>query len=172
MIIASLDLGYGIDETEIDDIIFMKAYDELGLDPEKEYSIFHQKSSSDANSGIYNIFIVEPEVLESTVESCIKKTTYIDLIVPAPLLYKSLYSTNTLTPVEAHCFIYFTMDDAFVTIYNDGEFVYSKSLEFSLQQIYERYCAIVGDRVDEKEFFNTLEAEGLKATDSNISRTL
>jgi len=40
-------------------------------------------------------------VLESTVESCIKKTTYIDLIVPAPLLYKSLYSTNTLTPVEA-----------------------------------------------------------------------
>jgi len=48
----------------------------------------------------------------------------------------------------------------FVTIYNPREFVYSKSLEFSLQQIYERYCAIVGDRVDEKEFFNTLEAEG------------
>ncbi len=48
----------------------------------------------------------------------------------------------------------------------------SKSLEFSLQQIYERYCAIVGDRVDEKEFFNTLEAEGLKATDSTYQQNL
>ncbi len=131
MIIASLDLGYGIDESEIDDIIFMKAYDELGLDPEKEYSIFHQKASRDTNSGIYNIFIIEPEVLEKTIEKSLNKTTYIDLIVPAPLLYKTLYSTNTLDAVEAHCFIYFTMDDAFVTIYNDGEFVYSKSLEFS-----------------------------------------
>ncbi len=39
-------------------------------------------------------------------------------------------------------------------------------------QIYERYCAIVGDRVDEKEFFNTLEAEGLKATDSTYQQNL
>ncbi len=60
----------------------------------------------------------------------------------------------------------------FVTIYNPREFVYSKSLEFSLQQIYERYCAIVGDRVDEKEFFNTLEAEGLKGYRLHISPTL
>jgi len=172
MIIASLDLGYGIDEAEIEDIIFMKAYDELGLDPEKEYSIFHQRASSDPNSGIYNIFIIEPEILEQTFKNALEKTTYIDLIIPAPLLYKSLYTSNTLEASEAHCFIYFTMDDAFVTIYNDGEFIYSKSLEFSLTQIYERYCAMVGERVDEKEFFTTLEAEGLKATDSTYQQNL
>jgi len=172
MIIASLDLGYGIDEAEIEDIIFMKAYDELGLDPEKEYSIFHQRVSNDPNSGVYNIFIIEPEVLEQTFEATLEKTTYIDLVIPAPLLYKSLYTSNTLEASEAHCFIYFTMDDAFVTIYNDGEFIYSKSLEFSLTQIYERYCAMVGERVDEKEFFTTLEAEGLKATDSIYQQNL
>ncbi len=53
MIIASLDLGYGIDETEIDDIIFMKAYDELRVGPREGVLIFHQSHTSDANSGIY-----------------------------------------------------------------------------------------------------------------------
>jgi hypothetical protein len=172
MIIASFDLGYSIDEAELDDTIYMKAYDELGLDPEKEYTIAHQKASSDENSGVYNLFITEPEKVESTVASTLEKTTYIDLLVPAPLLYKTLYTNEKLEPVEAHCFIYFTMTDAFVTIYNDGEFLYSKSLEFSLEQIYEKYCAMIGERVDKKEFFDTLESEGLKAADSSYQQNL
>jgi hypothetical protein len=64
------------------------------------------------------------------------------------------------------------MDDAFVTIYKDGEFLYSKSLEFSLTQIYDKYCAMIGEKVDEKKFFETLEAEGLKATDSFFQQNI
>jgi len=172
MIIASFDLGYSIDEAEIDDIIYIKAYDELGLDPEKEYSITHQKASSDERSGVYNLFITEPETIDEQIAPIIEKTTYIDLLLPAPLLYKTLYTSSTLGDDEAHCFVYFTMNDAFVTIYNEGEFLYSKSLEFSLSQIYEKYCAMIGERVDEKEFFETLEAEGLKATDSSYQQNL
>ncbi len=172
MIIASFDLGYSIDEAELDDMIYMKAYDELGLDPEKEYTITHQKASTDEGSGVYNLFITEPEIIEETIASTIDKTTYIDLLLPAPLLYRTLYTSGTLEASEAHCFIYFTMSDAFVTVYKDGEFLYSKSLEFSLTQIYEKYCAMIGERVDEKEFFETLEAEGLKATDSSYQQNL
>jgi hypothetical protein len=172
MIIASFDLGYNIDEAELDDIIYMKAYDELGLDPEKEYSIIHQKASLDEGSGVYNLFIIEPEIIDNTITPILDKTTYIDLLIPAPLLYKTLYTSATLEPSEAHCFIYFTMDDAFVTIYKDGDFLYSKSLEFSLNQIYEKYCAMIGEKVDEKEFFETLESEGLKATDSSYQQNL
>ena len=166
MIIASFDLGFGIDEAELDDMIYMKAYDELGLDPEKEYLIHHRKANSSEDSGVYNLFIIEPEIIEESCAKVIDKTTYIDLLIPAPLLYETLYTTNTLEPSEAHCFIYFTMDDAFVTIYKDGEFLYSKSLEFSLNQIYDKYCAMIGEKVDEKKFFETLESEGLKSTDS------
>jgi hypothetical protein len=166
MIIASFDLGFGIDEAEIDDMIYMKAYDELGLDPEKEYLINHRKASNDADSSVYNLFIIEPEIIDESCAKTVEKTTYIDLLIPAPLLYETLYTTNTLEASEAHCFIYFTMDDAFVTIYKDGEFLYSKSLEFSLTQIYDKYCAMIGEKVDEKKFFETLESEGLKATDS------
>jgi hypothetical protein len=172
MIIASFDLGFGIDEAEIDDMIYMKAYDELGLDPEKEYLINHRKASNNTDSSIYTLFIIEPEIIEESCAKTVEKTTYIDLLIPAPLLYETLYTTNTLEASEAHCFIYFTMDDAFVTIYKDGEFLYSKSLEFSLTQIYDKYCAMIGEKVDEKKFFETLEAEGLKATDSFFQQNI
>ncbi len=172
MIIASFDLGYNIDEAELDDLIYMKAYDELGLDTEKEYSITHQKASNDENNGIYHLFISEPETIDKIIAPILEKTAYIDLLVPAPILYRTLYTSSTLEANEAHCFIYFTMSDAFVTVYNNGEFLYSKSLEFSLQQIYEKYCAMIGERVDEKEFFEVLEAEGLKATDSSFQQNI
>jgi len=172
MIIASFDLGFGIEDDEIDDMIYMKAYDELGLDPEKEYLIKHRKANSDAESGVYNLFIIEPEIIEESCAKVIEKTTYIDLLIPAPLMYETLYTTNILEPSEAHCFIYFTMDDAFVTIYKDGQFLYSKSLEFSLNQIYDRYCAMIGEKIDKKKFFETLEGEGLKATDSFFQQNI
>jgi len=172
MIIASFDIGYDVDEAELDDMLYMKAYDELGLDPEKEYNISHQKADNNESSGVYNLFISEPEVIDKNIESVLEKTTYIDLLIPAPLLYKTLYTSETLDSSESHCYIYFTMDDAFITIYKDGEFLYSKSLEYSLTQIYEKYCAMVGERVDEKEFFETLESEGLKATNSEYQQNL
>ena len=172
MIIASFDVGYDADEDELDDMLYMKAYDELGLDPEKEYTINHQKADSDGSSGIYNVFITEPDVIEEHTAMAIEKTTYIDLLLPAPLLYKTLYTSETLDSSESHCYIYFTMDDAFITIYKDGEFLYSKSIEYSLNQIYEKYCAMIGERVDKKEFFETLESEGLKATDSEYQQNL
>jgi len=172
MIIASFDLGYSVDPDEIDDVMYMKAYDELGLDPEKEYDIHHQKADTDENSNVYNLFIIEPEIIESNNAQTIEKTKYIDLLLPAPLLFGSLYKGKILENNEAHCFIYFTMEDTFVSIYNEGKFLYSKSLEFSLEQVYEKYCAMIGEKVDKKEFFETLESEGLKATDSFFQQNL
>jgi hypothetical protein len=172
MIIASFDLGYSVDPAEIDDVIYMKAYDELGLDPEKEYDIHHQKVDTNEQSHVYNLFIIEPEVIQERNSKIIETTKYIDLSIPAPLLFGTLYKGEILERNEAHCFIYFTMEDTFVSIYNEGRFLYSKSLEFSLEQIYEKYCAMIGEKVDKKEFFETLESEGLKATDSFFQQNL
>ena len=66
-----------------------------------------------------------------------------DFISPAPLLYKTLYKKEILTDNGTHCFMYFTRHDAFVTIYHNGEYLYSKSIEFSLEKIYERYCELI-----------------------------
>jgi len=172
MIIASFDLGYDVDVEEIDDLIYMKAYDELGLDPEKEYNIHHQKANIDEDSNLYNLFITEPEITDKNLQTTLEQTKYVDLVLPAPLLFQTLYTTQTLESSEAHCFIYFTMQDAFVTIYKDGKFLYAKSLEYSLEHIYDKYCAIIGEKVDKKDFFETLESEGLKAVDSYYQQNI
>ena len=172
MIIASLDIGYDVDEDEIDDHLYMKAYEELGLDEEKEYSIKYQKRDTDEMSNVYNLFISETELMHNKFAPIVEETKYIDLIIPAPLLYKTLYSNNILENKNSHCYIYFTMHDAFVTIYKDGDFIYSKSLEFSLEQIYDKYCVFLGEKVDKKEFFELLESEGLKSTDSKFQQNL
>ncbi len=172
MIIASLDVGEGIDEDELEETLEMQAYEELGLDEELEYTIKYQKQDSDELSTIYNLFITEMEVLEDKLSSIVDETKYIDLLIPAPLLYKTLYSNNILENKNVHCYIYFTMHDAFVSIYKDGNFIYSKSVEFSLTQIYEKYCALIGEKIPEKEFFETFESEGLKSTNGLFQQNL
>ena len=172
MIITSLDLGYGVDEEEIDDLLYMKAYEELGLDEEKEYTINYEKRDEDKETNVYNVFITEPETIDSKFAEVVEETKYLDLIVPVPLLFKTLYRNNILENKDAHCYIYFTMTDAFVAIYKDGNFIYSKSLEYSLEQIYEKYCALVGEKIDKKEFFEVLDSEGLKATSAEYQQNL
>jgi len=173
MIITSLDIGYDVAEDEVEDYLYMKAYDELGLDEEKEYTILSEKrDANNPDSHVYNLFITEPEIIDRKFSDITKETKYIDLLLPVPLLYKTLYKNNILENKDAHCYIYFTMKDAFVSVYKDGNFIYSKSLEFSLEQIYEKYCALIGEKVDKKEFFEVLDSEGLKTTNTVYQQNL
>jgi hypothetical protein len=100
------------------------------------------------------------------------KIKYIDLILPAPLLYQSLYHMNALEPKGIHAFLYFTRHDTFVTFYKNGKYLYSKSIPFSLDQIYDRYCEMVGNTVDQAKFFKTLQKDGLKALQSDFQQNL
>jgi len=120
----------------------------------------------------FHLFIAAPEVLDELYLPIKQETKYLDLIIPAPLLYKALYKKEILNDNGTHCFMYFTKQDAFVTFYKNGEYIYSKSIEFSLEQMYEKYCELVGEQVDKKEFFSILETEGLKATNNSYQQNL
>jgi len=172
MITTSFDVGQKLSEDELEGYFFDKAYEELGLDEEKEYSINYQKRDNDANSFVYNLFISEPENVDNHFVEVLEETKYLDLLIPAPLLFKTLYRNGVVESRDAHCYIYFTMKDAFVTFYKDGNFIYSKSLEYSLEQIYEKYCALLGEKVDKTEFFDTLNSEGLKASNIDYQQNL
>lgn len=172
MIIASLDAGYNLSEDELEGFFYDKAYEELGLDEDKEYMIYPQKRDDDPDSFVYNVFIVEPEKVDRHFDNILSEIKYVDLLIPAPLLFKTLYTNQVLENRDAHCYIYFTMKDAFVTIYKDGKFIYSKSLEYSLEQLYEKYCALIGEKVDKKDFFEILNSEGLKTTNTKYQQNL
>jgi len=170
IITTTIKISRSIPEEDIEDIIEIKAYEEIGLDQANRYIISSMEIESEAEERTYHIFVAEPEVLDSLYLPIKQETKYLDLIVPAPLLYKVLYTKEILPDNNSHCFVYFTQNDAFVTIYRNGEYLYSKSIEFSLEQIYDKYCETVGEKVDEKEFYTILESEGLKTTNNDYQQ--
>jgi len=167
---TTIQLSRSIPQEDIDDIIEIKAYEELGLDQASSYVISSVEIESASEDREFHIFVAENELLHKLYLPLKQETKYIDLIVPAPLLYKALYKREILNDVGTQCFVYFTKYDAFVTFYQHGEYLYSKSLEYSLEQIYDKYCEIEGEQVDKKEFFSILETEGLKAIDSKYQQ--
>ena len=170
MISTTVHISRSIPEEDIPDILDIKAYEELGLDQASDYIISSTEVENSGEEREFHIFVAEPSVLDDLYLPIKDKTKYIDLVIPAPLLYKPLYKKEMLPENGTHCFIYFTKLDAFVTLYKDGEFLYSKSIEFSLEQIYDKYCEMIGEKVDENEFFNILGSEGLKTTNNDYQQ--
>jgi len=170
IISTTVHLSRSIPKEDISDILDIKAYEELQLDQATSYIIGAQEVQDSGEDREFHLFVAEPEVLDRLYLPIKEKTKYLDLIIPAPLLYKALYTKEILKESGTHCFIYFTRKDAFVTFYNEGVYLYSKTIEFSLEQIYEKYCEMVGERVDEKEFFTILESEGLKSPHSTYQQ--
>ena len=169
-ITTTIQLSRSIPQEDIDDVIEIKAYEELGLDQASSYIISSVEMEDAGEEREFHLFVAETETLNQLYLPIKQETKYIDLIVPAPLLYKALYKREILTDNAVDCFVYFTKNDAFVTFYKHGEYLYSKSIEFSLEQIYEKYCEIEGEQVDRDTFFSILETEGLKATDSTYQQ--
>jgi len=167
LITTSVSISRSIPEEDIEDILDIKAYEELGLDQASNYIISSYEVQNAGEERQYHIFVAEPENLDSLYLPIKQQTKYIDLILPSPLLYKALYTKEILQDNNTHCFVYFTQHDASVTLYKDGEYLYSKSIDFSLEQIYDKYCEYIGEKVDEEEFYSILESEGLKTINSD-----
>jgi len=170
IISTRVNVSRSIPEEDIADILDIKAYEELGLDQANTYIISSFEIHNEGEEREFHIFVAEPESLDEYYLPIKEQTKYVDLIVPAPLLYKSLYTKEILQDNNTHCFVYFTQNDAFVTIYQNGQYLYAKSIEFSLEQIYDKYCESIGEKVDENEFFTILESEGLKTTNNDYQQ--
>ena len=161
-----------IPEEDILDVIDIKAYEELGLDEAGNYIISSTEVATDGEEREFHIFVSETETLDILYNEIKDKTKFIDLITPAPLLYKSIYTNEILPATGVQGFIYFTRKDAFVTFYKNGEYLYSKSMEYSLERIYSKYCELVGEKVNEDEFYSVLISEGLKTTKTDYHENL
>lgn len=172
MIVAPIEVGAGIEEEDLDGALENRAYEELGLDPTIEYIIHHHEIPHDADGRLFQLFIIERDRYTEIFSSLQKQIKYIDLITPAPLLYKVLYDLELVESKGVHCYLYFTKYDTFATFYKNGEYLYSKSINYSFEQIYNRYCEMTGETVDEEAFFRILQKEGMKATQTDYQQNI
>ena len=159
-----------IPDEDLHDAITNKVYDELALDQAVAYHIqfIETFNSLDEENRNFHVFIIDPLVIKENFADVVNKIKYIDTIVPSPLLLKSLYEKEIIESSGVHCFVYFQQNDAFITIYNEKEFLYTKSLNYSYLQMHERFCELYGERIEFIEFMNFISKHNLKDTDSNF----
>jgi hypothetical protein len=165
---SQIEISKNIPDEDLEDTITNKAYDELALDHALEYKVQFIETFNhlDGDNRHFQIFIVDPLTVSETFHMVVDKIKYVDLIIPAPLLIKSLYSKDIIQSDDTHAFIYFQENDAFITIYDQKEFLYTKSIKYSLLQMHERFCELYGEQVPYDDFINFLSKENLRETDS------
>jgi len=156
MIVSSLYISRRVPDEDLHSAIEIKAEEELGIN-EEEYIIDFFEVESNTEDRLFHVFIVKADELYKLFDAVKNDIKYIDLILPAPLLYNVLYKQNILPTNEVHIFIYFMHHDAFITIYKNGNFAYSKALDHSLEKMYDRYCEITGQHTEKDTFLNLLK---------------
>ncbi len=168
VISATIDISRNIPDSDLKNAIEIKVYDELGLDSAVEYTITYlETETNDTKNRVFNVFVIDASLVSSQLSEIRKKTSYIDYVTTAPFLISSLYKKALLESEGTDCFVYFQKNDAFLAIYKGGEYLYSKSLHYSLTELTEKFCELIGERIDEEDFYKLLTTEGLKS--SNIS---
>jgi len=165
-ITSQISISKNISSEDLYDAISNKVYDELALDQAVSYQIqfIETFNSLDEDDRNFHVFIVDPFEIEETFANVVSKIKYIDLIIPSPLLLKSLYEKEIIESNGVNAFIYFQENDASITIYSEEEFLYTKSINFSFLQMHERFCELYGERVLYEDFMDFLSNHNLKDT--------
>lgn len=173
-ITAQISVSKNIPDEDLAFVIETKVYEELALDQAIEYSIDYVEVSNEGEEKerLFHVFIVDPIVIDETFSDVITKIQYIDQIIPVPLLLKSLYVYEVVEGYGAHCYIYFQENDAFFTLYNNQEFIYTKSLKYSFTEMHERFCELLGEQIDFQEFQSMLSNEGLGTQNEEYQKYL
>ncbi len=159
---ALISVSKNVPDDDIADALENRSYEELALDATVEYQIRYTEAIHHANDNdrFFHVFVVEPSVVIEEFTAVVDTIKYVDQITPVPLLLKALYVKNFIDSDGAHGFVYFQENDAFFALYNEQEYIYSKTLKYSLKQMHERYCELLGEVVTLPNFEILLVTQG------------
>ncbi|MDD5359628.1 MAG: hypothetical protein PHI79_01510 [Sulfurovaceae bacterium] len=173
LLIASINMSRRIPDEDMASAIEIKIQEELGIsEEESENLIGYIESESATDERLFHVFTTKSEENYTLFENHKKNIKYIDLIAPAPLLCKTLYTNNALSSNEVHIFIYLMHKDAFIAIYKDGNFMYSKNLDYSIDKLHDKYCEAIGNHIERGSFLELLLKDNLYGIDTNVSQSL
>ncbi len=162
-ITAMVGISKNIPDEDLYDALENKVYDELALDMAVEYKIqfIEATHATDESDKYYHVFIVDPLTLEEDFKGVVEQIKYLDQIVPIPLLFQALYKRELIHDTGLHIFIYFQENDASLTIYDDQNFLYTKSLKYSFRQMHERFVELIGEQIGYEQFLSSISENGI-----------
>jgi hypothetical protein len=173
LIIEPMDFSPNLSNEDIVDISYNRAYEELKLDTATKYKIIPIPTAIKGAQHKYQTIIADESRLKKRFNQISSKRDVIDYIIPAPLLYKILYYSNRLSGKNCDIFLHFGVEDTFITFYYKEEYLYSKSIKYSLTYMYERLCQLAQEVFLTKEqFFEILKQDGLKKSEGRVQELL
>ncbi|MDY4451990.1 MAG: hypothetical protein SPE37_07715 [Campylobacter sp.] len=133
----------------------------LSLDDEAEYIV----KSRMIGENSYESYALNYEVLSEGLQDVVSELRYIDKIIPDPFLFEGLYEAKVLNADETHCFLFLDDDDAFLALYNNGKFGFTRGFSmYSLTNLCEQYKNNAGADIELRDFLNLLKNEGVNGT--------
>ena len=113
---------------QIDTEVNIQLYDNAGLDINKQYKTFFLiKELKDTEVYLIEAIAVEENILQSKFQNIVKKTHFIDYISLSVLYFSEFYKLYKKEATR-DAFVYLDNEQSFITIYKDGEYLYSKTL--------------------------------------------
>lgn len=159
---ATVEISKSVEDADLLDAIVVKVYEELGLDTALDYKItYSEVIGATGDDRIFNVFVVDNAKLTSEFDAIAARTNYIDYIAMAPFLYEGLYNRGVLTRDGIDCFIYLQRNDAFLVVYQNGEYFQSRQVRYNLKFLHEKYVELIGSRIDEENFYRLLSNQGI-----------
>ena len=159
---ATVEISRSVEDADLLDAIVVKVYEELGLDTALDYKItYSEVIGATGDDRIFNVFVVDNAKLTSEFDAIAARTNYIDYIAMAPFLYEGLYNRGVLTRDGIDCFIYLQRNDAFLVVYQNGEYFQSRQVRYNLKFLHEKYVELIGSRIDEENFYRLLSSQGI-----------
>ena len=166
-------LRYRGEVANLDSRIISYAYEELLLNPTKEYKISYYKNLDDS----YSIFVIDMELALNGLKNSLKSLPNIDIMIPSPLLMSGFYSSGLVDKSKVDCYIFLDQNESYMSFYKDGEYIFHHPIiTDSLALIagansFELSIKAINQNIDKFDEFIKMSIETLKSI-ANIDKII
>lgn len=153
----AVDINRFLTGQDLFDAMELKLFDELALEPSIEYKICyveHPEEIQNPETKKYNAFIATYPAIKQRLG--LLEDEYIDFVFAPQTVIKTLFTKNFLSDSVTFAFIYLYNDSAYLCVYQNGHYTYSKSIRGSIKALAERFSEILGERVDADDLIKIL----------------
>ena len=124
----SFKISSSTSDEELKTSVEIKMYEDAGLDLEKKYKIAYTKKELDFEENILvEAFAIEIDKIKESLSGVLNRTKHIDFLALPFLSFNTLYK-NKIIEAKNDIFVYIEEDEAFLSIYKDGNYLSTKSL--------------------------------------------
>lgn len=155
----SIEISSSLPQKDVADMLEMRLFEELSLEPTLDYKICYTSGKDGGQpheKNRYEVFVASYPAIEQRFAQILKDDDYIDFIFPAQSVIKSLFTGNFLRDDATYGFVHIHEGSAFVAVYIDGEYAYSKPLKTSLKGMSDRFSELLRERVEYDNFIKAL----------------